>query len=101
MITILWDKNNALGIGFVRDVFLIIMENENTVIPSILITENNHYFRGYIPIEEVARIQQTQDATTVILRETPEKLVPNYIKEGQEIIKDIWVTLVPGPDFQG
>lgn len=76
-------------------------ENDNFVIPSIIKTSGGHYFRSYIPSIEVARIQQTDDASTVILRETEERQVPNYIKEGTEMVEDIWVTLIPGPDFQG
>lgn len=74
------------------------------VSPVIVILDGeNKPFRSYMECEEVNRIANIgfSNADQLHLRETDDRIIPTSLKNGITCIKDVWVVLTPGPDFQG
>jgi hypothetical protein len=73
--------------------------------PVIVITDGeNPNFRSFMRCDIVDQIKDNgglSQAEQVFLRETPDRQIPQCIKNGTAMIMDVWITLVPGPAFQG
>ena len=70
----------------------------------VILDGKNGIFDTYLPCEEVERINLAgglPNAERIILRETPEKKIPKMLTHGEAMIKDIWITVIPGPAFKG
>ena len=80
-------------------------EIEQEVVPAwVCLDGKNGIFDTYLPCEEVERINACgglPNAERIILRETPEKKIPEMLTHGEALIKDILILVVPGPAYRG
>ena len=70
----------------------------------VLLDGKNGIFDSYMPAEEVDRINFAgglPNAERIILTETPDRPIPKMLTHGEAMIKDIWITVIPGPAFKG
>ena len=72
---------------------------ENDVVVDIWVIQDgeNPPFRSYMNYDQALYIQQVglENAETIHLRETPDRKIPEILKQGQSCIMDIWVRLEP------
>mgnify|MGYP001569343390 CR=1 FL=1 len=69
----------------------------------ILLDGDNPPFRSYMDVDEVARVQRVgfKHAQQINLKETDDRPIPQNLKDGITMIEDIYITLIPGPGFNG
>jgi hypothetical protein len=79
------------------------MAEQETVVDVIVMQDGeNPAFKAYMPHSSALTIQENgglSHATSINLRETPDRPIPNSIKDGTSCITDVLVRLEPNINF--